>query len=299
MIWWILGSIIITIVMYVRFRMYRNQIKVLQKQLLFIKENNSNLRITQEIVYPEINELVSQLNELLKRHKKLEQEVYRKECSLKNLITSISHDIRTPLTSLDGYFELLKDCKEEKERERYYEIINGRIGSLKDLLEQLFLYMKLQNDSYVLETTKCNLTKLLYNCMFGFYQEFTNRGIEPKISLPENEVFVKANEIGLTRAFQNVIQNVLEHGKDQFMLTTVENENQISIEFHNTFDEENPIDLAMVFERFYKADQARTHTSTGLGLSIAKELIEKMGGTISASTTRNKFTIIIRMKVEN
>ncbi len=299
MIWWTLGSVLIAIVTYIRFRMYRNQIKMLQKELLFIKENDSNLRITQEITYPEINELVSQLNKLIERHKELEQEVYRKEYSLKSLITNLSHDIRTPLTSLDGYFELLKECKDEKERERYYQIINGRIESLKDLLEQLFLYMKLQNDSYVMDITKCNVTKLLYSCMFDFYQEFTSREIEPRISLSENEVFVSANEIGLKRVFQNVIKNILEHGKDKFLLTTEENEKYISIEFHNIFDEENPIDLSMIFERFYKADQARTHISTGLGLSIAKELVEKMGGTISASSVEGEFIITIVMKIEN
>ena len=123
--------------------------------------------------------------------------------------------------------------------------------------------------------------------------------MEPKISLPENEIIVSANEIGLKRVFQNVIKNILEHGKDKFLLTTEENEKYISIEFHNIFDEENPIDLSMVFERFYKADQARTHISTGLGLSIAKELVEKMGGTISASSVEGEFIITIMMKIEN
>lgn len=298
MVWLIVGFIFIVIVLYIRFRMYRNQIKEIQRGLLFIKENNSNLLITQEITYPEINALVSQLNELIEKHKILTQEVYRKEYSLKKLITNLSHDIRTPLTSLDGYFELLKNCKDEKERERYNQIIHGRIESLKDLLEQMFLYMKLQNDSYMMDMSDCNVTKLLYSCLFSFYQEFTNRGIEPNINFIEDDVYVKANEIGLKRVFENVIKNVLEHGKDSFILEATKQETQLKIEFSNTFDEENPIDLSMVFERFYKADQARTNNSTGLGLSIAKELIEKMGGTIGVRSKENQFTIIIMMKIE-
>ncbi len=298
MVWLIVGFVFIIIVIYIRFRMYRNQIKEIQRGLLFIKDNNSDLLITQEITYPEINTLVSQLNELIQKHKVLTQEVYRKEYSLKKLITNLSHDIRTPLTSLDGYFELLKHCKDEKERERYNQIINGRIESLKDLLEQMFLYMKLQNDSYVMDMSDCNVTKLLYTCLFSFYPEFTNRGIEPIINFTEEDVYVKGNEIGLKRVFGNVIKNVLEHGKDSFMLEATKQVAQLKIEFSNTFDEENPIDLSMVFERFYKADQARTNNSTGLGLSIAKELIEKMGGTIGVSSRENKFTITIMMKIE-
>lgn len=296
MIWVTIGLFLLLVVCIFRLHLYRKQIKNLGKDLQFIRQKESNLRITQEIRYSEINQLVNQLNQLIQRHRELEKEVYHKEYTLKNLITNISHDIRTPLTSLDGYFELLKTCENENDKQRYYQIINGRIDCLKDLLEQLFLYMKLQNASYEMEMSKCNIIKILYSSIFGFYQNFTERNMEPIISLPETVILVNGNESGLCRVFQNVIKNVLEHGKDKFTLTAVQEGEKVRIEFCNQFNEVTSIDMDQVFDRFYKADQARSNSSTGLGLAITKELVEMMNGTIKATLEDREFKITITFK---
>lgn len=299
MVWITLGAIIIAVICLIRYELYRNQIKQFRDSIKFIGQHNSNMRISQEISNKEIADLVSDLNHLMQKHRQMEQEVEKKEQALKDLVTNLSHDIRTPLTSLDGYFQLLMTCNDVKERDRYYQIINGRIESLRVLLEQLFMYMKLQNNAYEFERKNLNLNKLLYDGMLEFYQEFTNREIEPLIEVEEEPIIINANDLALKRVIQNIIKNVLEHGNDKFILRTISKNNKVSIQFENEFSKNSPIDMDKIFERFYKADQARTSTSTGLGLAIAQELVVKMNGEIKARSDGSKFTIELQFDTMN
>ena len=100
---------------------------------------------------------------------------------LKETITNLSHDIRTPLTSLDGYFQLLQQSDSEEERRKYVGIIQSRISSLKEMLEELFTYTRLQDADYELEMERIDFGKCAYDTVFSFYDEFQNRGIEPQV----------------------------------------------------------------------------------------------------------------------
>ncbi len=294
MIWITLGAAVIAIICIIRYELYKNQIKQFRDSIRFIEQHNSNMRITHEIFNREIDDLVIDLNRLMEKHRSMQNEVEKKEQTLKDLVTNLSHDIRTPLTSLDGYFQLLMSCEVKEDRERYYKIISGRIESLRILLDQLFMYMKLQNNSYEFEMNDCNLNKLLYDGLFEFYQEFTDRGMEPIIEIPEETIMIKANPPAFHRIIQNIIKNILEHGSNQFVVRLAITGKKVSIEFKNEYLSNNHIDISKIFDRFYKADSARTSSSTGLGLAIAKELILKMKGEINASVNENTFTIAMK-----
>jgi signal transduction histidine kinase len=252
------------------------------------------MRITHEISNREIEDLVLDLNHLMEMHRNMQNEVEKKEQALKDLVTNLSHDIRTPLTSLDGYFQLLMSCEVKEDQERYYKIISGRIESLRILLDQLFMYMKLQNNSYEFEMSDCNLNKLLYDGLFEFYQEFTDRSMEPDIQIPEETIMIKANCPAFSRIIQNIIKNILEHGNNNFVVRVATTGKKVFIEFENGVLSNSTMDISKIFDRFYKADTARTSTSTGLGLAIAKELVIKMNGEIKAATNENTFTITIQ-----
>lgn len=298
MIWITLGSIIFAIICLIRFGLYKNQMKVFRDSIQFIEKHNSNMRITQVVSNKEIVNLANDLNRLMQKHRMMENEVEKKDQALKDLVTNLSHDIRTPLTSLDGYFQLLKVCEDEKDRERYYRIISGRIESLRVLLDQLFQYMKLQNNVYDFELVNCNINMLLYHGIFEFYEEFTERKIEPRIEIPEEPIIVKANPDAMSRVIQNIVKNILEHGNDKFVLRVANRGHKVCIEFENNFLSNDEVDVSKIFDRFYKADQARTSTSTGLGLAIAKELVMKMNGEIQAKSTQTSFTIVIQFNME-
>lgn len=296
MIWITLGSALIATICVVVLMSYRSQIKALYTNVHFMKEKHSNILITQEVSYSEVHKLVNEINQLVSQHKMLESEVIKKDELLKGVLTSLSHDIRTPLTSLDGYFQLMKESNSKEEKERYAQIIDGRIKSLSTLLEELFTYMKLQNNSYVLDITQCNVTKILFDTIFSFYDDFSKRDLEPLIDVPEYDIMIDANEVALTRIFQNIIKNALEHGSKTFSIHASVVKNEFTIEFCNDCSKDNEIDIDQVFERFYKADKARTHTSTGLGLAIAKELVEKQKGTIQAKIANSDFIIVVSLK---
>lgn len=204
--------------------------------------------------------------------------------------------MRTPLTSLDGYFQLLSKCDNPAERERYLGIIQNRITCLKDMIEELFTYAKLQNDSYDIKLERCCLNKILLDSAFSFYHDFKAAGISPQVDICEEQLYILGNEASMARVFQNIIKNSLEHGRDYFKMQMERVSEQVSITFSNKFSDNDKINAEQVFDMFYKADSARSRTSTGLGLAIAKELISRMNGIITVNAADDIFSIMIRFK---
>ena len=206
-------------------------------------------------------------------------------------IRSMSHDIRTPLTSLDGYFQLLETTQEPGEQSRYIRIIQERISSLKEMLEELFLFAKLKNDSYQIDISLCCFSSILKETVFSYYDEWQRSGIEPEIQIPEERLYFMGNEQSLRRLIQNVIKNGLDHGKDRIGIRLCRKEGMLCLKINNQTDHPEKIDISRVFERFYKSDGARSRTSSGLGLSIARELAVRMGGKMEAGICEDQFWI--------
>lgn len=272
---------------------YQRQVRDICRQLSFLMKNDSNMLVTGDTGLGSLKELMEILNQLLMNRKKEHKKYLEKEQMIADTYTNLSHDIRTPLTSLDGYFQLLEQCDNEAEQKHYMDIIQERIHSLKDMLEELFLFTKLKNESYHLEIKRCCINHVLKQTIFAYYDEWTSMGIKPDIRITDQLLYVEGNEAALQRIFQNVIKNALDHGTKGIGITLQESDGKILIRIWNQVRDPKKIDPEKVFERFYKADQARTRTSTGLGLSIAKELTQKMRGYIFAELTDDIFCIEI------
>ena len=146
---------------------YKRQVKDICRQLRFLQECDSNMLITTEMKKGHIGELAELLNTLLKERKKGRADYQKKEQMIADIYTNLSHDIRTPLTSLDGYFQLLEETQEENDRKRYIQIIQERIESLKEMLEELFTYTKLQNGTYELKLEPQNVGQILKETVFS------------------------------------------------------------------------------------------------------------------------------------
>lgn len=276
---------------------YRRQIVDFCRQLAFIKNHETNKIVTQSLANRELVQLTTAMNELIQRYQQNVIDVENQDERLKRAITNVSHDIRTPLTSLDGYFQLLLDSTNDEERRRYYAIINERIASLSELLDQLFTYTKLQSSAYQLELDKVDLSRILSDTILSFYQDITAQQIEPEISIPDQACEVLGNEVALKRVFQNVIKNALAHGTRFFAVQLEPLQDEVILRFSNFYaDPKGNLDVSQVFDRFYQADASRSAKTTGLGLSIAKELIERMDGSIAANYHAPTFTIAITMK---
>lgn len=295
-LWAIVATVVALIVSGV-LAAYRQQVKKTYHRLAFLKEHKTNMRLTSDLPFSELNNLIDNINDVLDLSRDIQRVSQQSEDSLKETITNLSHDIRTPLTSMDGYFQLLVQSDSEKERQHYIAVIQNRITSLKDMLEELFTYTKLQNDSYELAVESLDFGKCVFDTVFSFYDEFQKKGIEPKIDFCEGHLFIAGNHEAIRRALQNIIKNALEHGQKKIVFELQQNNNQAIFRCMNDVENPEEIDMTQVFSRFYKADNARCNTSTGLGLSIAKGLVEKMGGSIQADLNTNIFVIEIRFPI--
>lgn len=258
-----------------------------------MRTHKTNMRLTSDLPFSDMNGLIDEINSYADNTRRLQSEVLEGEQSLKETITNISHDIRTPLTSLDGYFQLLLNCGSEDERQRYISIIRERIDSLKDMLEELFTCAKLQNAAYELPMERINASKCVIDAVLSYYEEFGRKNIEPKISFDEKPFYMDGSEEAVKRIVRNIIKNALEHGSENISLSLTAEEGLLKFICSNSTDNPDEIDISQIFGRFYKADSARTHTSTGLGLAIAKGLTEKLGGNISAQLESGIFSVTV------
>lgn len=280
-------TIIIVLLFFVCLHM--REVKHLSDQLEQLNAG-SHMELSSKTRNPRFIALYTMLNRLMADTQKKELHYTRSQNRLKQTISSIAHDIRTPLTSAAGYVQMLKDCTTSEKQLRYEHIIEQRIEELKDMLEELFLYTKLTSEEYSPECTATAVFPILSDCMLSLYHIFSEKEVEPDIHF-ENEAFViYATPEILGRIFRNLINNALLHGDGGLSII----QSGSSISFCNKVKHTDSLELDRLFERFYKADRSRRKGSSGLGLSIVKELADKIGANISASLdNENVLTITL------
>lgn len=276
---------------------YQRQVKDICRQLAFLMKHDSNMLIHREFGLGGIGMLSDRLNDLLELRRKEKQYYQEKETLIADTYTNLSHDIRTPLTSLDGYFQLMEACENVEEQRRYLNIIHERIHSLNEMLEELFMFTKLKNESYRLELTSCCINRILKETVFSYYDDWVRREIQPDIQITEEQLYIDGNKQGLSRIIQNVIKNGLDHGEKKIRIVLKREQNRAVLRISNQVIASEQIDIEHVFDRFYKADAARSKTSTGLGLSIAREFVRRMNGEIGAKIEENEFIVEMRFNL--
>ncbi len=276
---------------------YVRQVKDICRQLSFLMKNDSNMLISREFDAGGIGRLCDLLNELLDIRRKEKRHYQEKEALIADTYTNLSHDIRTPLTSLDGYFQLMEDCENVDDQKRYLGIIHERICSLNEMLEELFTFTKLKNESYSLELTPCCINRILKETVFSYYDDWVRMEIEPDIQIVEEMLYIDGNKQGLRRVIQNIIKNGLDHGEKKINIILERRDNHAMLRISNLVKKPQEINIEHVFDRFYKADKARSRTSTGLGLAIAKELVDRMNGEIGARIENGEFVVDIRFPI--
>lgn len=276
---------------------YQRQVKDICRQLAFLMKHDSNMLISCEFDAGGIGTLSDKLNALLKLRREEQKNYQEKERLIADTYTNLSHDIRTPLTSLDGYIQLMETCENAEDQKRYLGIIHERIHSLNEMLEELFMFTKLKNESYHLELTPCCINRILKETVFSYYDDWVRMEIQPAIQITEEQLYIYGNKQGLRRIIQNVIKNGMDHGEKKIRIELEREQNQAVLRIGNQVAEPEQIHIEHVFERFYKADAARSKTSTGLGLSIAKELVKQMNGEIGAKIEGNAFVVVMSWDV--
>ncbi len=277
----------------------RRQIDDICRQLAFLEEKDSSLEITLRLHSAPFRRLQDHLNRYLRHQRQMTAKVLVKETRFKESIADLSHDIRTPLTSLDGYFQLLLETEDPEKRRKYCDMISGRIAALRELLEELFAYARLQDENDTLPCAVMPVNAIVTHTLLSFYQECRSRGIEPEVEMPDEAVNAHCSETALRRVIQNVLKNALMHGSPSqplLRVTLQEEGDAVRIRIRNRCTDPEHLDVDRIFERFYRSDRARSGAGTGLGLSIARGLTEKMGGSISGELEDDLFTVIITLR---
>lgn len=293
MLWLIIIILLLVIgVLSAYILLYKREIKNISKKLKFIKDNDTNMKINLQVREREINEMANQLNHIINYYKVEKTSISRAQHEFKEEITNISHDLRTPLTSIAGYVQMLESQKTPEEKKgEYFNIIRGRIETLIKMLDELFEFARIESDEYLLQLEKTNVTNVLADVISQFYYDFLSKGQEPSIELPLEPIYIHADKDALTRIFQNLIKNYLNHGSGNISISVKEVEKKVQISFKNhTLDIDNA-EAKRLFQRFYTADKSRTKKTTGLGLAIVKNLVTKMNGKIE-SYVEDSFLII-------
>lgn len=288
----ILCTILIGMIWFVK-----RQIQDICRQLSFLEEQESNMLITTQTTRFGIGELVEKINTIILINRKRKKEYLEKEQQVQQVYTNLSHDIRTPLTSLDGYVQLLADSQNKEKQQEYLTVIRERISSLKNMLEELFVFTRLKDDNYQLELSNVCVSRLLKETVFSYYDDWNRQGIVPEFFIDEGHIYIEGNESALSRTFQNIIKNGFIHGEKSITISMTKNEKEVCFSFGNGMKNPENVDISQVFERFYKGDKSRSRNSTGLGLSIAKGFVERMNGTIEAKIVEERFVIEVRFPV--
>lgn len=237
-----------------------------------------------------VSSLATDINVELKELQKQKHRYIQGDKELKNAITNISHDLRTPLTTICGYLSLLDKEEKSEHIARQLSIIKNRTFALKQLVEELFRYTTIISDTENSVYTETVINNVLEDCISSYYAIFKEKGITPNINLCEQKIVRSVDKTALLRIFNNIIDNAIKYSEGDLTISLFENG---KIVFSNHTSDLNEIQIGKLFDRFYTVNTARK--STGLGLSIAKALIEKMDGNISADYSNNVLSIIIKL----
>ncbi len=210
------------------------------------------------------------------------------DAELKNAVTNISHDLRTPLTTVFGYLDLLEQEEKSEAVERYIAIIRNRCEMLKQLTEELFRYSVILARENDIRREPVVINNVLEESIAAFYTALKERNIAPAIQMPEEKITRLLDTSALSRVFSNLLQNALKYSDGDLEVTLSESG---EIVFSNTASHLNEIEVGRLFDRFFTVEDARK--STGLGLAISKTLVEQMNGSISAGYENGRLSVRI------
>lgn len=325
------GTIIVCallmIVLGVRLRMYKGQIRHIKKELSMLRKEDTNYRLSSYCRIGETEEMIQLLNEILEKDREEVRSLKRENRLYKESITSISHDIRTPLTSAKGYTQMLAEqmlaestgslpaagiaserinaestgTEEKSSREKQQEYIRKveqRIDDVTDMLNQLFEYARVEAGELEFQPERINLNNLFTETVSMFYDDFVAKKCEPVVEIAETPCYIYADKRAMIRIIENLVKNALVHGTGDYIFSLKKQESSVVLAVSNKTDSIEEKDIDRIFDRFYTTDQSRTRKTTGLGLAIVKRFASQMGGTARAFLKEDVFTVEIEFELK-
>lgn len=284
---WILCSILIVVIFLLIIKILSMQKSIDEICREFYKRLSSDTNTLIDISSgdPHLMKMASEINDQLRLLRRQRHRYQQGDLELKEAVTNISHDLRTPLTAISGYLNLLEREKKSPAVEQYLSQIGNRTEVLKNLTEELFRY-SVVTSVHDLKTESLDVVRVLEESLLSFYAAMQEKEVRPEIQLPEEPVWRELDEGAVNRIFSNIISNALKYSDGDLSVVM---DQDGCITFANTAKRLNAVAVGRLFDRFYTVETSRN--STGLGLSIARILTERMGGTIEAEYSGGKLYI--------
>lgn len=288
-------SILIMIFVFFTYRewKYRRRIREISDTLEEIIAGNENLKIHVGYKDP-IAPLVFKINRLVDFYENDKVKSFKRERARRQMLSNLSHDVRTPLTSVLGYLDALCGNMAGEEADEYLNIAKNKAYELKEYIDELFTVARIDADEIQLVFEPIDLFEFLRSELIGWVPELQQKNITLEVEIPDEECFITADQHALIRVFNNLLQNALRYGGcNQFIGVCAWADDAYA--FFQVWDKGPGLskdEISRVFERLYKGDSSRSMKGHGLGLAIAKELVQKMNGTIFMESTPHTKTFV-------
>ena len=281
---------VIIILLIIRISLLKKSAREIMSSFREKLEEDTNTQIRISSRDRDMRALADDINTQLRTLRREQLRYQQGNTELKTAITNISHDIRTPLTAIYGYLDMMKKTEDPDKQARYIDIMKERADMMKHLTEELFRYSIIVSEETEMETEKVYINQLLAESISSFYPALKAKGIEPVINLTDKRIEREVNKAALSRVFSNLLNNAVKYSGGDLEVALSED---CVISFSNTAKGLSAVEVEQLFDRFYTVEAA--HHSTGLGLPIARTLAERMGGTLTAEYKDER--LIIRLSL--
>ena len=274
---------------------YKREFRRINNEIVNNLDEYVNIRT--KSVDKDVENLVENINLIFDLKQKVVAEKKKNEEELRASILNMSHDLRTPLTSIMGYLQMIKSEKaSDTDKKEYMDIVEKRTKSLQELISSFYDLSRIEGNEYNFNYKKVNLSNVLCENIAVFYNDFINNNIEPIIEIEEGIKEIISDEGAITRIFSNLIGNMIKHGENYVKISLKQENDIIITEFTNKATGLTQESVDKLFERFYTVDNSRSDRNTGLGLYITKVLVEKLGYNITAKLDNENLKIKIVWK---
>lgn len=294
----LLGGLIVMVVFLLTYIFYlKREIINISKQLDEYNDFKTEKKIDLNLINKELELLAESINKHIKIADELKLKEIKSKEDLKEMIANISHDLRTPLTSIIGYVQMIKIKNNNDPRNiSYLNKVESKARDLENMLEDFFTLSVVDSSNYSLKLENININEIVCDTLVVFYEQLEERGIQPTININKvSQVIGESSSI--KRIIENLMSNVLKYSSKVVEIELFESENEVNLIIMNLLEDDKKVDTEKIFNKFYKdSDKSRTTKSTGLGLSIVKTLMEKMDGKVTSKQINNKLYMICQWR---
>lgn len=285
-------------VLAVRTVVMRREIRSMSRQLEDLSAGRSEKKISLTLVDARLSELATQINENMELQKQLRIDTRKSEQRLKDSIAGVSHDLRTPLTAIIGYIQMLERSGLNGEQQEKATIILKKANAMRELVESFFELSVIESGQSELAEEAVNFTNIVSEAVVDFIPRFEAAELEPDVDLGNKSLYIAGDTTALGRIVQNLLSNALKYTAGRVKVALEERDGEIILTVVNEVRPDTPPDMERIFERFYTGDDCRNSGSAGLGLYIVKLLAEKMQGAVSASLENKMLSVYVVFQEE-